>query len=176
MNAFAAFALSKGVAVNPPFSNHKDMYRVIDATVLGDAPWSLFSASYTGPVPTENPPPWMKAEYDVWFRNPKTVLQNMLTNSDFKDEFNVAPYEETRNGVRQYTNLMSGNWAWRQAVCIIYHQECSIMLTVKPPEHHCKGPSKSRGDVLSFCAWQRQDYGFCCHRSEQVLSTLYLAW
>ncbi|KAH9965583.1 hypothetical protein BJV74DRAFT_869979 [Russula compacta] len=36
----------------------------------------------------------MLAEYDVWFRDPKVVLQNQLGNPDFKDEFDYAPFQK----------------------------------------------------------------------------------
>src|SRR5882724_11759961 len=42
----------------------------------------------------------------------------LITNPDFKDGFDYATYQEHDiNGSHHYHNLMSENWAWRQAVC-----------------------------------------------------------
>ncbi|THH16385.1 hypothetical protein EUX98_g9309 [Antrodiella citrinella] len=115
MDAFTAFGYATGTP--PPFVNHDKMHSTIDSTTLGDAPWYSFSAQYTGSRPTDREvPKWMNASYDVWCRNPHTIIRNMLANPDFKDEFDPAPYKEFDNDeVRQYSNLMSGDWAWRQA-------------------------------------------------------------
>lgn len=103
---------------NPPFSSAKEMYEVIDATPIGDAPWQSFSATYTGPRPTTDVPSWMNTKHEIWFRDPKVIMKNLLENPDFKDEFDMAPYREyTLSGSRRYQHLMSGNWAWKQCVC-----------------------------------------------------------
>ncbi|KAG1775765.1 hypothetical protein EV702DRAFT_1180194 [Suillus placidus] len=68
-----------------PFANHKDLYGVIDATQLGDVPWQCFSVKHTGERP-EVIPPWMDKEYDVWFRDPRAMAQNILANPTYKDE------------------------------------------------------------------------------------------
>lgn len=116
MDAFAAFGYPFGAS--PPFADAKDLYNVIDSIPLGDAPWHSFSAKYTGTMPEIDVPAWMNATYDVWCRNPLDVVRNLLSNPDFKDEFDYAPYREyDTNHSQQYHNLMSGNWAWRHAVC-----------------------------------------------------------
>lgn len=116
MDAFTAFGYEFGTT--PPFTDHADMYNVIDSTSLGDAPWSSFTAQYAGPLPdgSREVPLWMSTKYDVWCRDPHVVLQNILANPDFKDGIDYSPYREFASGKRRYTNLMSGNWAWRQAV------------------------------------------------------------
>jgi hypothetical protein len=102
----------------PPFANHGDLHAKIDSTTLGDAPWQSFSVSYDGPKPVDGEmPSWMTAEYEVWFRDPRTVLQNQLANPDFHDEIDYAPFQEFgENGERRWQNFMSGNWAYTQAV------------------------------------------------------------
>ncbi|THH19453.1 hypothetical protein EUX98_g8777 [Antrodiella citrinella] len=118
MDAFSAFGYASGLP--PPFSTVDKLHQHIDSTPLGDAPWHSFTAQYTGLKPDTNIPSWMNAEYDVWCRDPRTVVQNMLANPDFKDEFDAAPYREyDKDNKRQFSNLMSGNWAWRQADTII---------------------------------------------------------
>jgi hypothetical protein len=59
----------------------------------------------------------MLAEYEVWHRDPRTVLHQQLANPDFKGEIHYAPFQETdANGERRWQDLMSANWAWKQAV------------------------------------------------------------
>lgn len=109
---------------DPPFADIKDMHSQIDATKLGDVPWESFSVTYSGPKPEDpqNVPPWMEAEYEVWFRDPQTVIENQLANPDFKDGIHYAPFREYGpDGKRRWQDLMSGNWAWSQAVNQFYN-------------------------------------------------------
>ena len=106
---------------HPPFANHKDLYDTIDATPRGDVPWECFSTVYNGPRPEGEVPPWMDAEFDVWFRDPHTVIQNMIGNPDFNGEMDYSPVQEFEaNGERRFQHFMSGDWAWRQAVGRVY--------------------------------------------------------
>ncbi|EGO01325.1 hypothetical protein SERLA73DRAFT_167426 [Serpula lacrymans var. lacrymans S7.3] len=57
-----------------PFANKDDLYRVIDSTSSSDVPWESFSLSYNGELPKEDPPEWMKQEFDVWFRKYKDFM------------------------------------------------------------------------------------------------------
>jgi hypothetical protein len=98
------------------------MYNTIDATSLGDIPWQTFSLLYNGAKPAGDIPSWMKAEYDVYFRDPRTLVHNLLSNPDFKSDFDYAPFQErTNNGVHRFRDFMSGNWAWGQAVSPQHH-------------------------------------------------------
>jgi hypothetical protein len=99
-----------------PFQNHQEMLETIDGINLGDIPWQSFSAKYSGEVPPDNPPDWMLHRYTVYFRDPLSVIRSMISNPDFKDQFDYAPYREFEGGQRRLTDLMSGNWAWKQAV------------------------------------------------------------
>jgi hypothetical protein len=104
---------------SPPFSNHAEMYSSIDSTPLGDLPWESFSLKYNGEIPEGDTPSWMGAEYDVWFRDPQTLIHNMLSNPDFNGEFDYAPVQEyDSKGAHRFQNFMSGNWAWKQAVSV----------------------------------------------------------
>ncbi|EGO01102.1 hypothetical protein SERLA73DRAFT_159632 [Serpula lacrymans var. lacrymans S7.3] len=99
-----------------PFANKDDLYRVIDSTSGSDVPWESFSLSYNGELPGEDPPEWMKQEFDVWFRSPRAIIQNMLSNRDFCGETNFMPYRKfSKKGEREYKDFMSGEWAWKQA-------------------------------------------------------------
>ncbi|KAF9225582.1 hypothetical protein BS17DRAFT_869508 [Gyrodon lividus] len=86
----------------PPFADHHHMYKTIDAPAIGDVKRQSFSASYTGEIPTVNPPPWMLEKYLVW---------------SFTNEMDLSPFEEylTEDQIRHYKDFMSGEWAWQQA-------------------------------------------------------------
>ncbi|KAF8804340.1 hypothetical protein BYT27DRAFT_7259320 [Phlegmacium glaucopus] len=126
---------------SPPFSNHAELYKTIDATSVGGVPWQSVSLSYNtdGPRP-ENPPTWMDNEYTIWFRDPHLLFKNMLENTDFAKAFDYTPQQysyqlpilpswlavlqpdhqnfnkqQYANGIRRYENFMSGDWAWKQA-------------------------------------------------------------
>jgi hypothetical protein len=108
-------------ADNVPYASEDDMYNAIDSIEIGNAPWQSFAVRYTGEIPEGEPPPWMLAEYDVWCRNPRTVLRNQLANPDFNGEIDLAPKQEIGvDGERRYQDFMSGNWSWRQAVSALF--------------------------------------------------------
>jgi hypothetical protein len=102
----------------PPFTSHQELYALIDAIKQGDVPWNSFSIAYNGLQPPDSVPrpPWMDVEYEVWFRDPLQVLKNQVANPDFKDAMDYSPKRVYHKGKRQYSDLMSGNWAWDQAV------------------------------------------------------------
>ncbi|KAF9455822.1 hypothetical protein BDZ94DRAFT_1356091 [Collybia nuda] len=100
----------------PPFANHNDLYSTIDAIRRGGKPWSSFAVQYSGNIPDEEPPPWMVADYEVWYCDPRAVIRNQLANLDFVGEIDVAPLQEFgANGERVWSNFMSRNWSWNQA-------------------------------------------------------------
>jgi hypothetical protein len=66
----------------------------IDATLVRGVPWESFIIDYKGPCPS-NPslqPQWMDDEYNVYFKDPRVLIQDMISNPDFASEFNYAPY------------------------------------------------------------------------------------
>ncbi|RXW13185.1 hypothetical protein EST38_g12668 [Candolleomyces aberdarensis] len=100
----------------PPFANHRELYSLIDSIPDGDIAWDSFSVTYDGEKPTNaTVPPWMTQSYEVWFRDPLKILENQIANPDFNGKIDYAPKRVFRNGKRQYRDLKSGNWAWRQA-------------------------------------------------------------
>lgn len=102
---------------SPSFTDHHDMYGTIDSIKHGDVPWQSFNITYTGPKPAQSVPSWMEASYDVWFRDARSVLKNILSCPDLKDDIDLTPYRDYDSaGVRHYENLFSGDWAWDQAV------------------------------------------------------------
>lgn len=116
MDLWAASLVPYGA--QPPFPSCDDMLATIDTISHGDAPWFCFEVTYKGPLPEGDVPSWMTEKYLVWTRNIRTILHILVSNEDFHGEFDYAPYTEldTKGQRRVLTNLMSGNWAWRQAV------------------------------------------------------------
>ena len=101
-----------------PFQNHRDLYQTIDATPLGDIPWSSFTLQYDGERPTDDVPQWMTAPYQVCYRDPRMVIHDMLGHPGFKDHMDYVPYREydPKTQRQQWRDFMSGDWAWMQAV------------------------------------------------------------
>ena len=61
-------------------------------------------------------PSWMTAEYEVWHRNILQVLVNQMGNPDFANGQDYAAKRIFKDGKRQYSDVMSGNFAWDQSV------------------------------------------------------------
>ena len=123
---------------NPPFPSHDDLYKTIDSTPLGDVPWESFSLKYKGELPDHQVPAWMTAEFDIWFRDPHTIVKNLLSNPDFKDEFDYAPLQEyDANGNHRFQNFMSGDWAWKQAVSCFSPHPPRLISLILLQGHYC---------------------------------------
>ena len=61
----------------------------------------------------------MKETHEVWYRDAHKVVQNLLSNPDFKGEFDFTPYEEydeSDEANRRYCDFFSGEWVNDQAV------------------------------------------------------------
>lgn len=99
-----------------PFDSHQHMYNVVDSIPHGDAPWKSFTCSYTGTI-SPDPPSWQMKDYEVWYRDPSTVIQNLLDNPDFDGMFDYTPFVEVdEKNHRCWNEFMSANFAWRHAV------------------------------------------------------------
>jgi Plavaka transposase len=115
----------------PPFSSTTDLYKTIDSTPLGDVTWESFNLQYNGAQPAEGVLSWIQAEYDVWFRDPCALVYNLLSNPDFKSDFDYMPFQEkTTDGVHQFQDFMSGNWAWHQAIGLFYYFFNSMLILI----------------------------------------------
>lgn len=111
-----------------PFPDHDTLYSTIDDIPLGDVRWESFTMQYNGEKPERNVPTWMNDSHEVWYRDPKEVIRLMLANPDFNGEMDFAPLQEIdQHGVR-FKNLMSGGWAWEQAVCSCSTQTLSFQM------------------------------------------------
>ncbi|KAF8553040.1 hypothetical protein OG21DRAFT_1477479 [Imleria badia] len=94
-----------------------DVYHTIDRIELGDVKWDNFTVRYTGDRPADGTPPWMDNKYEVYFRNPHKVAQDILGNPNLSTEMDYCPYREfsSTTDERQWCDFMSGDWAWNQA-------------------------------------------------------------
>jgi hypothetical protein len=100
-----------------PFSDHRDLYATIDSISFADTPWESFNVVHNDNKPDRDIPSWMTSNYDVWFRNPRTLLHNLISNPDFDKGFDYVPFREyDQLGNHRFQDFMSGNWAWKQAV------------------------------------------------------------
>ena len=115
LNIWAATLV--GSDLKPPFLNHNDLYSTIDLTPLGDVQWESFTLSYIGEPPDGDLLPWMEAKHEVWFRDLRLLVHNLLANADFAGEIDTSPFQEyDAENNHRYQDFMSGNWAWKQAV------------------------------------------------------------
>ncbi|KAK7012554.1 hypothetical protein R3P38DRAFT_3019709 [Favolaschia claudopus] len=102
-----------------PWQNAAELYATIDSIQQGDMPWKTYQMRYTGPSPPSTPPRWMTQTYEVCARDLRAVLHHQLGSPDFKDAVDMVPYLQFNHaGHRVWSNLMSGDWAWKQAVSI----------------------------------------------------------
>ena len=101
----------------PPIINHQDLHARIDAIGLGSVPWKSYTAKYQWLRPESGQiPEWMMAEYQLWYRDPRQVIHNILSNPEFASGIDYAPRRDFQNEKRRYCDFMSGDWAWDQCV------------------------------------------------------------
>ncbi|KAJ7163934.1 hypothetical protein C8R43DRAFT_1168740 [Mycena crocata] len=114
LDLWAAQVLKYGEDI--PWKSAEHLYSTIDSIQHGDAPWKVHKIRYQGPLPAGIPPKWMTETYELCTRNIRTVLHHQLATTDFKDQFNYTPYRQfNAGGKRVWSNLMSADWAWKQA-------------------------------------------------------------
>lgn len=155
---------------DPPFSSHSDLYNTIDAIPVGGVPWQSATFTYDGLRPQDGAemPKWMESEYTIWFRDPRLLFKNMLANQDFNGSFDYAPFRQYNDrGSRRYEHLMSGNWAWKEAVsaCLVF----LLAYTETSPAfqgYHFERPRNTWGFIRTHHSRQRQNDCFCCNRPQ----------
>lgn len=104
-----------------PWSSAQEMYQTIDSIQEGDAPFVTIQFKYSGPLP-EHPPAWMTETYELCTRDARILLHNQLatTGPAERDGFNERPYcQFNHEGDRVWSDLMSGEWAYKEAVHIL---------------------------------------------------------
>ena len=114
-----------------PFSSKEELYSKIDSIQDGDVPWkskTIYHPNANSPDATA----WQVKKYEVWYRDPKAVIQSILSNPDFKDGIDYAPctiYDEKQQRIRG--NFMSADWAWNQCVSEAHFDDYSLLKLCK---------------------------------------------
>jgi len=104
----------------PPITSYHDLHAQIDGIDLGFTPWKSWTARYQGRRPENSAAPsWMDEGYQLWYRDPRKVVHNILTNPDFSTTLDYIPYRDFCNGKHRYCDFMSGDWGWNQCVSIV---------------------------------------------------------
>lgn len=145
------------------YNSVKDVLTTIDQIPLGDLPWTSFNVRYTGPV-NDNSPSWMHQVYTVHMRDTFAVQTNLLKNQDFAGAFDYVPYRAySQDGRRHWSNLMSGQWSWKQAVSYWFP---SVLLTISQIYlgRDCARSQYAWVHAMSHHSWCRQNHCFGCHR------------
>ena len=137
----------------PPFSNHNDLYKTIDSSPLGGMPWESFMLNYGRERPEGSCPSWMDADYEIWFRDPKKIIHNLIAKPNFKDEFDYVPYHEYKDGVHHFQDFMLGDWAWKQAVRHIFPIYPFLIKT--DVDHNCRRSCNAWHYVRTHHSWER---------------------
>jgi hypothetical protein len=114
------WAFKHGSLTGAPWKTAKDMYKTIDVVQTGSLPFKTHCFFfYKGPK-LSTPPCWMEQAYKLNARDVLAVIHDQLAMSAFKDQFDYLPFKEFNNqGERIWSNLMSAQWAFKQAVCSI---------------------------------------------------------
>jgi hypothetical protein len=113
----AAVIQAHGDIANIPWDSAAQMYDTIDSIQEGSIPWNTIKFRYTGPLPAGTPPKWMTEDYELCFRDPRAILLNQIASPELQDHFNYVPYKQfDSHRERVWSNLMSGEWAWNEAV------------------------------------------------------------
>jgi Plavaka transposase len=137
---------------NVPWVNAQDLYDTIDQIQLGEAPWKVHKISYQGPRPPGTPPKWMTETYELCTRNSRLVLQNQLASLEFKGKTNFVPYQQfDGQGRRVWSNLMSADWAWKQAVRLIQCFVKHIVVIINLAGRYRRGSINPWGNVCARC-------------------------
>lgn len=117
LNLWSATCIKHSSTVGAPWRNAKEMYATIDSIKTGALPFKTFTFQYTGPKPL-TPPRWMEQVYELNTRDVLEVIREQLATPDFNGHIDYIPYKEFNGkGERVWSNLMSGQWAFMQAVC-----------------------------------------------------------
>jgi Plavaka transposase len=120
LDLWLAAKLAAGDSTPLPWSSATEMYATIDSIQEGDAPFETISFKYSGSL-LPNPPHWMMETYKLCMHDARLLLHNQLRTTDFKDQINLRPYRQfNHQGNHVWSNLMSGDWGWNEAVRYIY--------------------------------------------------------
>ncbi|KAJ7719182.1 hypothetical protein DFH07DRAFT_872339 [Mycena maculata] len=99
-----------------PWNNARELYATIDTIQDGQAPWKTHTLRYSGPLPPGQPPKWMTQSYELCTRDTRQLMHNQLGTIVSKDHVNFVLYRQfNHSGKCVWSNLMSGDWSWKQA-------------------------------------------------------------
>jgi hypothetical protein len=159
LDIWLAEKLEAGDDTPLPWTSAEEMYATIDAIQGGNAPFQTLSIKYAGPHPP-NPPCWMTETYELCTRDSHLLLQNQLVNSDFRDQFDYKPYRQfNHKNDRVWSNLMSADWAWKEAVSAIKY--LVLDLSNRCAGCYCSRSLHSWFNGSTDCCRKRQNDGFC---------------
>jgi hypothetical protein len=105
-----------------PFADVDDMYAKIDDITLGRCTWYHFKVKYTGSDrDLPQAPSWKQASYNVYARDTLEALKSQLSSPDFDGHYDYSAKQDfvkESDGIwdRKYSNLMTGDWAWKKSV------------------------------------------------------------
>ncbi|THU99196.1 hypothetical protein K435DRAFT_818625 [Dendrothele bispora CBS 962.96] len=114
LNMWAASTLHQGFH-DAPWQSEEDLYATIDLICEGHVSWKTYKVKYQGPLPSGVPPKWITQEFDLCCRDANEVIREQLGDKEFDGKIHYAPYWQFENGERQFSNLMSRDWAYKQA-------------------------------------------------------------
>ena len=148
LHILAAKNVADGHAEQPAiFENTRELLETIDDIPYGDATWRAYKVRYTGPIDPDSPP-WMRRTYTVHMRDTLVVAKQLVTSDDFKGKFNTRPFAEyLLNGARMYSDLMSGQWAYREAVSFAVTPVIPL-LTLCPAQTKIAEDPRTHGAML----------------------------
>src|ERR1700733_3244141 len=133
LDLWLAATLKAGDDTPLPWSSAEEMYKTIDSIQEGDAPFKTICFKYSGPI-CSNSPRWMTETYELC-RDSRALLLNQIVTTDFADAFDYKPYHQFDHvGDRVWSNLMSGDWAWKEAVrnstiLPLQHTDCHLRIS-----------------------------------------------
>ncbi|KIN95132.1 hypothetical protein M404DRAFT_34391 [Pisolithus tinctorius Marx 270] len=121
----------------PLFANQKDLYHIINSTSISEVKWESFVVWYANngrDGQDSNMAPWMLDSYDVWYRDPRKVIHNVLARTDLIGQIDYIPYQEydSTNNQRHWEDFMSGAWVWNKADRIISEDPTTAGATLIP--------------------------------------------
>ncbi|KAG1846644.1 hypothetical protein F4604DRAFT_1884139 [Suillus subluteus] len=144
----------------PPFTNHKDLKNVIDATQLGDVPWQCFSVQYLGERPeifhiflalldiiSKDPETCGSALVPIILGSNKTIVSVGTGNNEYYPLY--ASISNVRNNVQHMhrdalviigfltipktDKIHSKDDAFRMFHCQLFHSSLSMILSSLKP-------------------------------------------
>ena len=103
------------------FQNAEEMGETVDEIPFGDLPWFVYRfrvCTLEGAEEDDRQDaPWKYETYEVYARDPVTVLECMAANPEYDGKWDYVPYAEYPSaGIRTFSDVFSGRFVWRQAV------------------------------------------------------------